>query len=108
MFDVSQKVVCVDDKFSRKLHLFDLPNGPVVLGETYVVEQDMGVISMGGWGIKLAGKPVFWKEDGEEVGWDVRSFKRLEWVQYENQRRLRLEGMGIDPDNCFPSSKHHL
>lgn len=76
-FQISDKVVCVDDSLNSMATEFHNPNGHVVKGEIYVVTGlDDGE---NGEGLFLVGKPTMWRDI--ETSWRMARFRRLEDIK---------------------------
>lgn len=85
-FQISDKVVCVDDKpktFKIYPHLFSIPCGFVRAGEVYVVSglssTPKGVVTL-----ILVGKPaIYIHAQWKDMGWGAHRFRRLEELKDE-------------------------
>lgn len=79
MFQVNDKVVCVDDTFATNPSLARQPKAWITNGTTYVVR---GVSSTGG--PLLVGIDGGQWHDGEEASWRGSRFRKLAEVKAEN------------------------
>lgn len=89
-FQISDKVVCVDDKPGPFSHQYVYANGYVKKDEVYTVEEvviQYGRLINGGKGhwdsLLLVGKPSFNLKSGNIVGFSTRRFRRLQDLKNE-------------------------
>jgi hypothetical protein len=81
MFNISDKVVCVDDSHFLHADISFLPGGTVVKGGVYCVERMRTSKS-----VLIVGKPAIHSEDGYDLGWLPSRFRKLSEVQAENRK----------------------
>ena len=91
MFEVSDKVVCVDDSPGRATGLKELTKG-VVYVVCGVQECPHGYSFSSGAGLRLTGVPDF------GLYWDSRRFRKLSEIKAENAERAKASRKATLPD----------
>lgn len=98
MFQISDKVVCVDDSEStgKKLGQFIFPNGYVKLGQVYDVRGSVPQAFYSGRGrnkidsVLITGVPAISVRSNTDVGFDPLRFRKLDEIREENRRKKSL------------------
>lgn len=89
MYNISDKLVCVDDSPIRnnKTGNKRAPLGHVKKGTIYVVETVFPTEDDPFFSIGIVGKPIIWLPTGEFCGWSPLRFRKLEEIQEENREK---------------------
>ncbi len=86
-FNISDKVVCIDDTPGVRPYQYHYPNGFVKKGQVYCVESVLEYRFTEGVLLSLfiVGCPRFWKVTGANIPWAARRFRKLEDIKEENR-----------------------